>query len=125
MTLLRRLSTAGGVAKKLCPSGFRCELSSFEDNATGICVDASMPPQDISGFLVEARREILRQEARDDESAREDSEEFVTVTIQIAGPNTDANVFSYSFAIPSSWWWEEKRRNRTCFSGCDCGRRNY
>jgi hypothetical protein len=98
----------GGVAKKLCPSGFRCELSSFEDNATGICVDASMPPQDISGFLVEAEEEILRQEARDDESAREDSEEFVTVTIPDSWTEYRRERLSYSFAIPSSWWWEER-----------------
>lgn len=100
----------GGIAKKLCPSGYRCELRSFEENAVGVCVDSSMPPQDISGFLMEAEEQIADQSETPALQENFDKEEEQEWTARIPEGWTEyrRDRLSYSFAIPRSWWWEEK-----------------
>lgn len=102
----------GGSARKLCPDGFRCELTSSEEFATGVCVDASIPPSDIS--------DVLSQQATAGTS------EIGTMLNVSASPTTTTGAatpiptrlldaswkeyrnerFSYSFQVPVSWWWK-------------------
>jgi len=96
----------GGIAKKLCPSGYRCELKSFEEDATGICVDASMPPEDISSFLLETEGGVSENEKP--VVLIKEEEKPLTVTIPDKWKEYRRERLSYSFAIPNSWWWEER-----------------
>ena len=44
--VLEEVIFCGGIAKKLCPTGFRCDLESFEPGAVGVCIDTKTPPNE-------------------------------------------------------------------------------
>lgn len=102
----------GGVAKKLCPSGFRCELKNLEKDSSGICVDATLPPEEISAVLDTKVKEQKLQE--DDNEIIEPKfgdiiEEALLEETNIPDGWTEytRDRLSYSFAVPKSWWWKE------------------
>lgn len=109
----------GGVARKRCPSGFRCELTSMDADATGICVSGTTSPSEVSGILSEevffgdADEELQEEEEDEEEKGIEESE---TETIDAEGlegfvPNFNKyetynnKIHHFNFKIPNSWWW--------------------
>lgn len=87
-------TVCGGVAKKRCPSGFRCEFLSLEEGAEGICVDASLSPSEVEAIVAE---EIVEAPA----------EEVTTNGNAYDGKMADYENrhFAYRYAIPSAWHW--------------------
>lgn len=91
----------GGVAKKLCPTGFRCDLESFEPGASGVCIDAKTPSKEIESTFDAILQESLLESEGDlfdsqeqDNSVPENFLEYENVR------------FEYRFSIPKSWHWQ-------------------
>ncbi len=94
----------GGIAKKLCPSGYRCEFSNLEDDATGICVDSSLPPSDISAALATSPSPTTTTNT--EESSPSPLPTSSTSEDVLPGWKEYTNErLSYSFSVPVSWWW--------------------
>ncbi len=94
----------GGIAKKLCPSGFRCELLTLEENATGVCVDSSLPPSDISASLSGSTTPSPSKSP----STSSPSPSTSPLTTLPSGWKSYTNErFQYSFSVPVAWWWRQ------------------
>lgn len=97
----------GGVAKKLCPSGYRCELMSLEEGATGICVDSSLPPSDISASLSASPSPETSPIPDSSPSPTDSLTPSPTSSATLPGgwKQYTNERFEYSFAVPVAWWW--------------------
>lgn len=89
----------GGVAKLLCPSGYRCELESITPDSTGVCVDASLAPSVVTKIL-----------SRSPETTDSDKPSLTPFSVPKEETPTgwlryNRDSFAFSFAIPRSWWW--------------------
>jgi hypothetical protein len=96
----------GGRAKKLCPNGFRCELKSFEENATGVCVDSTLSPGDISALLKTDSAESEEENTNSENGSKDESTPIFSVPDNWTEYKRER--LSYSFALPRSWWWREE-----------------
>lgn len=119
MTNIDTTEKCGGVAKKLCPSGFRCELTSLDAGATGICIDATLSPDEVTNILVIKQKdkenpqksgESVHKEVRDSISEQKTEKSakqyMVDVPMDTAKWTTyERERMHYSFALPNSWWW--------------------
>jgi len=86
----------GGLAKKLCPNGYRCEFLSWEKNAEGVCIDATLPPQLVQKELskIHNKEEVKNISLPEKKLLPEKFTEYENKRMK------------YSFAIPSFWHWE-------------------
>ncbi len=101
----------GGKAKKLCPSGYRCELDGLDVNATGICVSSSLSPDVITKILSEQSAPEIPEDA----VLRSDSDdEELMIPNEYTVYNRER--FNYTFAIPKSWWWSENGESEAVIS---------
>jgi len=91
----------GGVAKKLCPTGFRCDLESFEPDATGVCVDAKTPPKSIETVIDAALEESSPPVKEEESSFTEKTTEVTEGFLEYENAR-----FGYRFSLPSSWHWQ-------------------
>ena len=106
----------GGVAKKVCPKHFRCELTSLEKNATGICVDARLSPEEVSDLLrqktvlskdTEEKKENTEKKPQENKREEEISSSSATSTAPLPKQWTTykRERLHYSFRLPKNWWW--------------------
>ncbi len=109
----------GGVAKKLCPTGYRCELSSFEKDATGVCVDATLPPNEISKILQEDHQtpELIAHKQKEETATSISLEQLPSIPVDWKEYRRER--FSYSFSVPKSWWWKESGGSGNTISQVD------
>ena len=84
----------GGAAKKLCPTGFRCDLDGFDPDAAGVCVDAKIPPKSIDAaidakvFSEKSAEKSFQKEAVPADFAKYENRRF-----------------SYFFRLPKTFHW--------------------
>lgn len=110
-------AACGGSAKKLCPQGFRCELSGMEKDAEGVCVDADMPPSDITKQLSGDRENLTNTIPQITKPAAPSPMPSpvpspLNSSAALVAPSPDAGYARYeqagmqfSYALPRSWWW--------------------
>ncbi len=88
----------GGIAKKLCPTGFRCDLESFEPDASGICIDAQIPPKSLDIVIDEKENQIIETEASEKPTESTKAPEGFL--------EYENERFGYHFSLPKSWHWQ-------------------